>query len=301
MSTLPPSLSVTVNTKRKACVIDTTLALSRYGLLLTQRLGDEFDLWLARELWQILDNTQYYVSNPQSLMPVRPGPGQKSENVHANKNGGNGTKYFLKAILNQWDMARMETDLAGLKVFWIGDAMSESLLPKSADQNLVHRFETLAGSLDVRIKKDPADARQDNIFIDCFRDAVALTAALVSHKGFILTRQCAVNEDLPENEPVICSYLRKWGIPCYRVGMDQKVEIERAFLFPIFARAGVTELLWAGLNLAVVHLCVPDAIIMPVIQYEEDAFDRDLEPFHEHRNEEMKDWWKNSVCFWYPL
>ncbi|MCF6147060.1 MAG: hypothetical protein E3K37_00195 [Candidatus Kuenenia sp.] len=299
MSVMPPSLSVTVTTKRKACVIDTTLALSRYGLLLTQRLGDEFDLWLARELWQILDNTQYYLSNPQFLTPVRPGIQRKTGKIHAN--GGNEAKYFLKDILSQWDIARMETDLAGLKIFWIGDAMSESLLPKNADQNLIHRFETLARSLDIKIKKNGSDTQQENIFVDCFRDVVALTAALIPHRGFILTRHGMMSDELPENEPIICSYLRNWGIPCYRVGMDQKIEIEKASLFPIFARAGVTELMWAGLNLAVVHICAPDAIIMPFISNEDDVFERALEPLHEQREEEMKDWWRHAVCFWYPL
>lgn len=299
MSVLPPSLSVTVNMKRRACVLDAHLALSRYGLLLAQRLGDEFDLWLVRELWQILDNTQYYLSNPELLIPPRAGKHVRTVKQHPETNGDI-KKQLFRDILNQWDLARIETDLAGLKIFWIGDALSESLLPTGVDPNLVHRFETLASSLDLRVYKNNGKTSTENIFADCFRDAAALTAALISHRGFILTRQGHGNEELPEHEPILCSYLRQWGVRCFRVELDQKINIEREFIFPIFARAGISELMWAGLNLAAVHIVVPEAIIIPPLKKEEDVFQKEI-PFSVEKACEKKDWWRGAMCFWYPL
>ena len=106
MSLIPPSLSLTVDTKRRACVLDIQLALSTYGLLLAQRLSSELDLWLVRELWQILDNTGYYLSRPTSLAPRRPGDAQITTNREDSADGG------LRRILRQWELARSATDLA---------------------------------------------------------------------------------------------------------------------------------------------------------------------------------------------
>src|SRR5262245_27070036 len=134
MSLIPPSLSLTVDIKRRACVLDIQLALSTYGLLLAQRLSSELDLWLVRELWQILDNTGYYLSQSTSLAPKRLGDAQApKKNEDAGDSG-------LREILKQWELARTATDLAGLKCYWLGDALCESLLPSGADPHVVHRF-----------------------------------------------------------------------------------------------------------------------------------------------------------------
>src|SRR5262245_16700552 len=126
MSLLPPSLSLTVETSRRACVLDTRLALSSFGLLLAQRLSSEFELWLVRELWQILDNTEFYLSEPESLTRSRAAANGVAANSISGTDG-------IRHALTQWELARTENDLAGLKFFWIGDAVSESLLPSRAD------------------------------------------------------------------------------------------------------------------------------------------------------------------------
>ena len=54
-------------------VLDTYLALSTYGLLLAQRLSSELDLWLVRELWHILDNTELELKHVDSLEPRESG------------------------------------------------------------------------------------------------------------------------------------------------------------------------------------------------------------------------------------
>jgi hypothetical protein len=71
MAAMFPDLSVTISQRRWACVLDPTLTLSRFGLLLVKRLGEVMELWVVRELWHVLDNTQYYLQQPASLLADR--------------------------------------------------------------------------------------------------------------------------------------------------------------------------------------------------------------------------------------
>lgn len=292
MSSLPP-LSVTVNAKKWSCVLDTSLALSRHGLLLALRLGEEFNLWLVRELWQILDNTQYYLSHPEIIMPA--GSGDLSSGGAENKGGG-----LLHQTLSQWELARIQTDIAGLNVFWIGDAVRESLFPQGINPDLIFRFETLAASLEERIVRQGAPGG-DAVVTDCCRDAAALTAALTPHKGFILAHHGPQSAASAGIEPHICSRLKAWGIPCHRVEPESKTRIEREFLDPALGRAGISELSWAGLNLAVVHVVVPNAVVMPPVAKSDDDFTEGLENAMGDGVLAQMNWWDGAAGFWYPL
>jgi hypothetical protein len=292
MASLPSSFSVAVDTKRRACVLDAHLALSPFGLLLAQRLSSEFDLWLVRELWQILDNTQYYLLEPERLVPVA--PGKSPSKVHPSSNGN------LRETLAQWDTARTETDLGGLKIYWIGDAISESLLPSRVDPHLVSRFEILASSLDARARKLPPES--ENVFADCFRDAVALTAALSQHRAFILTLQAPDNTSAPDrSEPFICGYLRHyWRVRCNRVEITRQVRMERDVVLPLLTRAGATELMWAGLKLAAVHVLAPRSVVIPRLNDRTDSFAVDVTAGEEDTRLQV-DWWNGALSFWYSL
>jgi hypothetical protein len=271
--------------------MDTSLALSRYGLLLAQRLSEEFNVWLVRELWQILDNTQYYLSHPEILL-------SKSAGALNVERSDNMVGELINETLNQWELARIHTDMAGLNVFWIGDAIRESLLPQGIDQALINRFEILAGSLDEKINRDD-EKDFGNVLTDCYRDAAALTAALMPYKSFILALQGAGNEASTKNEPGICSYLREIGIQPCRIDAGNKIKIERGFLDPILGRAGISELIWAGLDLAVVHIVVPQAIVMPRIDNDDGDFAECIAG--EGKEQLRKDWWGGAVCFWYSI
>ncbi len=283
---LPSSFSVAVYTKRRACVLDTYLALSPLGLLLAQRLSTEFDLWLVRELWQILDNTQFYLAQPERLLAVAPegGAAWPAEPVDAEA---------LRDTLSQWEAARTAHDLTGLRIYWIGDALDESLLPPDADPQVVSRFEMLASSLDARVRVRARD--QDNVLVDCFRDAVALAATLVPYRPFVLT--C-----LPEGagEPLLCAHLKEWRIACARVDRTGKADMERDSLVSLIGRTGAGELLWTGLNLAVLHVVAPRAIVMPSGGRPADELYGAL-PTPEEPEAEPLDWWRNARSFWYPL
>jgi hypothetical protein len=288
MSSLPSSFSIAVDTRRRACVLDTHLALSPYGLLLAQRLSSELDLWLVRELWQILDNTQYYLSEPDQLRSATGAAGSPIAQTDAES---------LRDTLTQWEVARTETDLAGLNIHWIGDALSESLLPARVDPHLVSRFETLARSLDKRVQRPDND--HTGVLVDCARDAVALTAALMPYRAFILTSHAGENGAAPD-EPALCSQLREWGLRCYRLGTNARIQLEREFILPMFGRAGVAELMWAGLKLAVVHVLAPKAVMVPRTGDRGDVLDEDLPASGESVSIDA-DWWNGAVSFWYPL
>lgn len=287
MAILPSSLALTVHTQRRACVLDTHLALSPHGLLLAQRLSEELNLWLVRELWQILDDTYYYLSNPNKLIPSLPGK-DKIEALCTNPKS-------VRDVLTQWDLARIATDLSGFKVYWVGDALNESLLPAGTDADLISRFETLAAALESRAGEESNNNEQPDIFSDCFRDTAALTAALIPYKGFILTKESA------GAEPLLCTYLKEhFAIPCRMLDRNE-TRLEHDFLNSILARTALSELLWAGLKLAAVHVVAPGAVIMPAKEKPEVPFQQNFTLPPEDPREHEQDWWEDALCFWYPV
>ncbi len=284
MTSLPP-LSVTVSTKRRACVLDTQLALSRFGPLLAFRLCEEFDLWLVPELWHLLDNVEVYSRSPGGQFSGGPAAAGAGWRV--------------------WELARLEKDLAGLNVFWMGDEKCESLLPKSADAHLVHRFRSLDQTLQHSARTRPAsEARQGtgyDFFLECCRQTVSLAAALTPYRGFILAHQPPPGTGEAEHEPPLCTALKGLGIQCFPVHRERRTRLEREYLLPILARTGISELLWAGLHLAVVHLVAPNALIIPVSLGEEELAAQEMaspagEPLPGRLN-----WWEGAMGFWYPL
>jgi hypothetical protein len=292
MSSIPPSLSLTVNTQKRACILDIPLALSKYGLLLSQRLGEEFNIWIVREMWGILDNTQYYLSHPDSLLIH--GPDEEISDYSTINEG-----LITSETLSQWELARNRTDLAGLKVFWINDSLNESFLPPGVDQEIISRYEILAKSLEIQSQKRNHKSCSNNIFVACFRDAAALTASLTRYRSFILTLQHN-SKDFTQTEPLICSYMKDWGIKCRKIRSENKSRFERAFFSSIFSRAGISELIWSGMSLAVIYLFMPDVSILPLTSLEENLSD-DL-VFQSNKEElSRKNWWKGSSCFWISL
>lgn len=302
MNSIPP-LSVTVSGRRRACVLDADLALHELGLLLASRICNEFDLWLVREFWEILDSTEAYLEHPQWLRPSA-GRGHAPE-ATAQFNAD------LTGIFEQWETWRLESDLAGLKFYWIGDAMRESLLPKGLDHNVLHRYQVLARSLDTRIARlkpprpgrrigNEAEGRPYDTLTECSRDAAALAAALAHYQGFILTHTGdETASGTVDPKPAICRYLESWGVKCAPAG-NGKASMEAKYLAPILAGTGVCELLWAGLNLSVVHLVVPKATIIPPARNDEGIYQEEFS-LDEGKDPGETDWWHSAGAFYYSL
>ena len=291
MSALPPSWSLTLSAQKRACVLDTPLVLSRHGLLLARRLGVELDVWLVRELWGILDNNRYYLEHPEHLAAGFP--------LDRPSDSGPVPAGGLAGVLQQWEMARVEKDLAGLKLFWVGDALCESLFPAGIDPYLGYRYETLAHALEGRA--EGAGLEGQDVLTDCFRDTAALTAALIPYRSFILTLQGPGANGDDAQEPAFCSRLRKWGIRVEAIGLSDESRHDRQLLFESLARWGVTELLWAGLKLSVVHLVVPEAVIMPPPEHAAPVLTCDIDAPAEEADSNTRNWWADAAAFWYPL
>jgi hypothetical protein len=72
------------------------------------------------------------------------------------------------------------------------------------------------------------------------------------------------------------------------------------FIRPILARTGVSELMWAGLNLAAVHLLVPNAVIIPETEKEETTYPEELPPSAAEETTGV-DLWDGAIGFWYAV
>jgi hypothetical protein len=283
MPSFPP-LVVNVNAKNWSCVLDIHLVLSRYGLLFALRLAEEMNVWLVRTLWDILDNTQYHLLNPETLA------------MHARDEGNDS----LVAALNQWQTARTETDLLGNHVFWTGDSIQDSLLPKEVDKNLISRFELLAKSIDSALEHNNLGPQPSQIFLDCSRDAVALSAALAKYRPIVFTVHGGRGEGAGhETEPYLCRFLRSCGVPCRRAKWDGSIKLMQDYLAPIFVRTGIAELVWAGMSLAAVHIVAPRAYVVPSAA-DEESFHQGLPPLSDD-DAESEQWWDDAVAFWYPI
>jgi len=193
----------------------------------------------------------------------------------------------------------METDLSGLKLFWIGDRLGESLLPAEADAKMIWRYEAFAESL----AGSPDDRTAFNeVLLTAFRDVVALAAAQGS--AFILTQ-------LPEgatasSSPVICNALGGWGVPCKAIpAQDPWAALERDCLRRLVARAGLVKWFWAGLRLVVLHLLVNNTAIASSdsknVSSEGPFFaEESLLDLAEHQKPAIN-FWQSAQAFWYSL
>jgi hypothetical protein len=286
MSLLFPDLTVTLQQRRWACVLDPTLILSPYGLALS-RLGEVVELWVGRELWHMLDNTHFYRQRPSLLVDATV---RTTDDALASQEA-------LQALL-AWERWRLENDQAGLNLFWVGDDPSGSLLPAHVDARLAWRYETLACALDRFASRAETP---DQILAPAFRDTAALTAAL--RTSLILARSPLTAP--PESQsPPLCTALTHWGVPCALLpDYDPFVRVERDYLRHLLVHSGLAPLLWAGLRLAVVHVWVPGASdLWPELRQERFDGTEDLsEATDELLPSDDDPLWQAAQGFWYPL
>jgi hypothetical protein len=290
MTKLSPSIPVKLIKNRYSCVLDPTLALSDYGLPLVKQLGEVMDLWVARELWHILDNIHFYLQQPELLL-FRKDTSERAIDIR------HPTKKEIVRALKQWEYVCAETDLLGLRLFWIKDKLGESLLPSGINLDIIWRYEFLARLLNDQIEQHLVDIGET--LTSAFRDTLALTAALES--TFILTHQLP-RDSIENSPPGICVALERWGIACQAIDpLDRIATIERDYLRHVIVQAGLAKHIWAGLRLSVVHL------LMPVAGNGWSASTRSQEsPLSEiksfvERPKSEKNLWEEAQGFWYQL
>jgi hypothetical protein len=271
MHSLPP-LQVTVDTRGWSVILDVRLALHRLGPMLALRLAEELRVFLVPALWEVLDNTVFYEQNPRRLTDDNLGYTQ----AVAGPSGA----------LEQWETARLELGLSALRVFWAGDALHDSSLPKDMDAGVAGRFDRLARSLSQRLEHARPDLEAGWPLLDGSRDAAALSAAMMRYRPLILTLA-----DSQGGTPALCRLLSVCGVPCRNVESDA-IHM-RACLNPILARSGSLELGWDGLRLAVVHLVTPRTLLMSPLSGEEHLLLDD--------EGDGPDGWQEAAAYWYAL
>jgi hypothetical protein len=262
-------------------VLDPTLALSAFGLPLVARLGAVMEVWVARELWHILDNTHFYLQRPETLVSTA-GTGNPAVD---------GDQQAVINALRGWERIRLENDPARQNCYWIGDGPMESFLPDGQDPEIVWRFEAISAALDRRLQDSGA-------LPSAYRDAASLAISLPS--AFVLTHlppQVAANEI-----PGICRALDEWEIPCRQISTDDPWQAkESEILRQVLIQSGLGKWVWAGFRPAVLHLTAPAACAVNTGSQEGmDFMGGDLEETADLTGHST-DYWSEARGFWYSL
>ncbi|WP_088889342.1 hypothetical protein [Leptolyngbya ohadii] len=245
------------HSQRRACILDLPLALSSMGVTLARSLSPVMELWVVRELWHILNNPNFYLERPELLAPIHVEVGEP----HPDR----AIVSEITQALQTWQTFRREHDLTGLRLFWLGDSLQESLLPRTQHSPVFQRWEAIAASLDHQLdnsREHPSNrplknsqSLQNSLFPLAIRDAIALTVCLES--AFVLTRQPLIETE--ENAtPDLCQLLETWGIPCQELSIEHpSVAMERTFLQQLFIQMGLAHLLWQHPKLIAFYISAP--------------------------------------------
>ena len=286
--TLVSDVSITLTQRRWACVLDPALALSSYGLPLVKQLGELMELWIVREFWHILDNPQFYVDQPEALLgkqiEVLP-PAERQEL----------SQQMLRS-LQEWERLRLRVDPTTRNINFLADVMGESCVPAGADGDLIWRWESLAQGLDSYL---PGPLARTDTLMLAYRDLAALAAA---RPACILTlrSQAEAAQNLP---PKLCSTLQRWHIPCQEIDPhNPTAALEREQLRHVLVHAGAAKLLWAGLQLVVLHLVVPAAATVSSGQDWADGYGfPQIDPIDsvEPDGGDRLNLWQGAQGFWY--
>jgi hypothetical protein len=269
-ATTLPDFTITCSSRRRACVIDSALALSVYGLPIAKQLGEWLELWVVREFWHLLearDATRFVL--PQ-LTPS------------------------MERALQEWERLRQHVDSQHRPVNVLADVLGDSSLPAGSDPDLIWRWESLAQALDRLLEAQglPIDAPTM-----ASRDLVALAAA---RNACILTLRSAAE---PQAPPSLCRSLQHWGIRCWQIpAANDWGGLDAALLRQLFVNAGLAPLVWAGMDLCVVHLFVPSAATLGSTHSWGD-FGFGLESGEEDPAAPLAAdcLWEGAQVFWYPL
>jgi hypothetical protein len=282
-ATLVPDFSITLNQRRWACVLDPTLALSSYGLPLVKQLRGLIELWIVRELWHILDNPRFYlqqpgliISQPSATPVVQPdSPSQQ-----------------MIQTLQEWERLRTNTDRNSWNIHFLADVLGESCVPTGIDADIIGRWESLAQSLDTHL--DNQIAKPDTLTL-AFRDLAALAAARPA---------CILTHRVNQAAPAICTSLEQWGIACQPVEPTNAIaDIEREQFRNLLVHAGLSKFLWAGLNLAILHLVVPATATLNTVQGQDWSDEYSFQAIDESMGdrETAANLWQGAKGFWYSI
>lgn len=252
---------------KPACILDSELACSIYGLPVAKQLGSWLELWIVRDLWHLLE----------------PGPRKRLPSSQPE---------LTQRTLREWERLRQHIEPRQRPVHVLADALGESSLPPGCDPDLLWRWEQLARGLDERSPTQLGATRETDIAV---RDLLALAAA---RSAVILTLR---STDDRHGQPSLCKELESRGIPCTHVPvLDPLSQCEAMTLRGLFVHANLSSLLWAGMDLCILHLFVPMAATLSPTQ----AWDDYPTTFEEDGEDQPFDLdviWGGAQAFWYAL
>ena len=252
-----------------SCVLDPAIALSHNGVLIAESISKEIDLWVVQELWNIVNDANFYSSRTELIIP----------STIAFKEASRAEVIWS---LKEWSKAKQEKDLSKLGMYWLGDNLQESLLPKDKPVELYQQWQASASALD---RRNEVNQNNDSEILNlAFRDTIALAASLKS--AFVLTYQPSTDSD---SSPAICKALENWGISSQIINQRNPiVAMERQYIRQLIVRAGLSKLLLVGINLVAFHLAIPSVVSST---YRDISQDLDRESY----------FWNNVKGVWYYL
>ena len=252
-----------------SCVLDPAIALSHNGVLIAESISKEIDLWVVQELWNIVNDANFYSSRTELIIP----------STIAFKEA---SRAEIIWSLKEWSKAKQEKDLSKLGMYWLGDNLQESLLPKDKPVELYQQWQASASALD---RRNEVNQNNDSEILNlAFRDTIALAASLKS--AFVLTYQPSTDSD---SSPAICKALENWGISSQIINQRNPiVAMERQYIRQLIVRAGLSKLLLVGINLVAFHLAIPSVVSST---YRDISQDLDRESY----------FWNNVKGVWYYL
>ncbi len=263
-----PEWRISYSSHKPACVLDSALACSRYGLPVVKQLGHWAELWVVRDLWHLFE------PGPSHLRPL------------------DWQSLIDPRALREWERLRQHVDPGQRPVHVLADALGESSLPAGCDPDLLWRWEQLARALDDR----PAPPLRPSCRPEsATRDLLALAAA---RAAAVLTLGPAAT---PGEPPALCQALETHGIPCTKLpSADPLSHVEARAFRDLIVHADLSPLFWDGMNLCVVRLFVPNAATLSPPQPWDD-YSPALPDDREDGLPDLASLWDGARAFWYAL
>ncbi|MFM7514702.1 MAG: hypothetical protein ACKO3F_15370 [Cyanobium sp.] len=263
-----PEWRISYSSHKPACVLDSALACSRYGLTVVKQLGHWAELWVVRDLWHLFE----------------PGPVRRLLPC--------GQPLIDPRTLREWERLRQHVEPSQRPVHVLADALGESTLPAGCDPDLLWRWEQLARDLDDRSGGSLQPASEQD---SPTRDLLALAAA---RGAAVLTLGPSAATGEP---PALCRALKARDIDCAKLPpADPLSHFEAQALRGLIVHANLSPLVWSGMNLCVVRLFVPHAATLSPPQPWDD-YAPALEEERLDRQPERDSLWDGARAFWFEL
>jgi hypothetical protein len=298
---------------RPRAVLDPWLCLQPSGPVLIQRLQPYVELWVVRELWNILDNSQYYQARPEALLS---GPATTSTfdqlspselrrllqhstrtaelgSADGRTSDGSGQMVSYESLatsIHIWERIRASSDLAGLQLFWAGDSLAESLFPAGTAGRTQAAYESAARILDRALRpRTPIACGQ--------RDAVALAIALGGIPILGVASRDATAARCPLHYEQLCASER---LRISAAPEDALAATERALWWNMLCGANANPLIWNGLHLGLLHVHAP--WLVDAFCYDDPDEPSDVAvDIDEERMGALDEVWERTVAYWQVL